>query len=515
MNTWTFEQYVDEFNDPTGESYVTTTITGIFSNGNISGSNVIVKLVCDLKDFQFVLYEHAQTPVSNPSNSTKNYSIKIKDESGTVHYFIGYLHSGASRIYLSPSQRASMFRLLEKNSVLKFSITFDMSHYNFTLNSEGFKDANNKLFASVYISAKQLMDSGKYEDAIELFKAMDGVLDSAEQMETCKTVIQERNYAAAEALMKQGKREEAIKIYKKMGNYLDAQEICAKLWKSITVPIAAGESHSLGLKSDGTVVATGENKRRQCNVDTWKDIVMIAANGDHSLGLKSDGTVVATGLNSDYQCDVDDWVDIVEIAAGYEFSLGLRFDGTVVATSDYAQCDVSEWTDIVAIAAGGFHSLGLKSDGTVVATGWNEHGQCNVSDWTDIVAIAAGSRHSLGLKSDGTVVATKFINDQEDNYGQCDVSDWTDIVAIAAGFYHSLGLKSDGTVVAMGENERGQCNIDNWRDVVAIAAGVSHSLGLKSDGTVVATKFIESEYIKDAGRSEVNKWESILVPSKD
>jgi len=112
-------------------------------------------------------------------------------------------------------------------------------------------------------------------------------------------------------------------------------------------------------------------------------------------------------------------------------------------------------------------------------------------------------------------VATKFINDQEDNYGQCDVSDWTDIVAIAAGFYHSLGLKSDGTVVAMGENERGQCNIDNWRDVVAIAAGVSHSLGLKSDGTVVATKFIESEYIKDAGRSEVNKWESILVPSKD
>jgi alpha-tubulin suppressor-like RCC1 family protein len=37
------------------------------------------------------------------------------------------------------------------------------------------------------------------------------------------------------------------------------------------------------------------------------DTVQIAAGGDHTVGVKSDGTVVAAGWNEYEQCNVGDW----------------------------------------------------------------------------------------------------------------------------------------------------------------------------------------------------------------
>ena len=150
----------------------------------------------------------------------------------------------------------------------------------------------------------------------------------------------------------------------------------------------------------------------------------ISAGSDHTVGLKSDGTVVATiylGVNYKGQCDVSDWSNIVAVSAGLYHTVGLKSNGTVVATGDisYGKCNVSRWGNIVAVSAGRRHTVGLKSDGTVVATGANKHGQCDVSSWKDIVAVSGGIFHTVGLKSDGTVVATG-----KNNYGQCDVSDW-------------------------------------------------------------------------------------------
>jgi alpha-tubulin suppressor-like RCC1 family protein len=214
---------------------------------------------------------------------------------------------------------------------------------------------------------------------------------------------------------------------------------------------------------------------------------------NHTVGLKTDGTVVAFGEFCGVECNVSDWTDIVAVSAGDLHTVGLKADGTVVTEffgreefENYGQCNVSDWTDIVAISAGKEHTVGLKSDGTVVAVGNNEYGQCNVSDWTDIVAISAGGYHTVGLKSDGSVVATEFINVGYSNYqGQCDVSDWSNIVAISAGVVHTVGLKTDGTVIAVGSSLDSRCEVDNWTNIVAISAGQEHTVGLKADGTVV------------------------------
>ena len=271
--------------------------------------------------------------------------------------------------------------------------------------------------------------------------------------------------------------------------------------------LAAGGYHTVGIRSDGTVIVSdlpSYDSNGQDDIDSWTDIVAVAAGGYHTVGLRDDGTVTATGWNELGECDVDSWTGIVAVAAGRRHTVGLHSDGTVIATgwNDSSQCDVDSWSDIVAVAANGC-TVGLRSDGTVVATGWNYYGQCDVDSWNNIVAVAAGEVHTVGLRSDGTVVATGF-----NGSGQCNVDNWTDIVAVAAGEVHTVGLRSDGTVVVAGDNVWGECNVDGWTDIVAVAAGWGHTVGLRSDGTVVATGW------NDAGQCDVSDWKNIRLPQK-
>jgi alpha-tubulin suppressor-like RCC1 family protein len=109
------------------------------------------------------------------------------------------------------------------------------------------------------------------------------------------------------------------------------------------IAVAAGAHHSLGLRSDGKIVAWGNNDYGQCNVPALNEDFIAVAGGDfHSLGLTSDGSIVAWGRNLAGQCNVP-------------------------APNE----------DFIAVAGGGDHSLGLKSNGTIVGWGSNNYGQCN------------------------------------------------------------------------------------------------------------------------------------------
>jgi len=147
--------------------------------------------------------------------------------------------------------------------------------------------------------------------------------------------------------------------------------------------VSAGLYHTVGLKSDGTVVATPivghpEYDWGQCDVGDWTGIVQVEAGNGFTVGLKSDGTVVAVGRNTSGACNVGGWTGIVQVAAGFAHTLGLKSNGTVVCTG---VVDVSGWTGIVRVATNVYHTVGLKADGTVVAVGDNDFGQCNVSGW--------------------------------------------------------------------------------------------------------------------------------------
>ena len=251
--------------------------------------------------------------------------------------------------------------------------------------------------------------------------------------------------------------------------------------------VAAGNYHSLHLYPDGSVYAVGrktlaenENKGTRLDVSGWTDIVAISASS-HTVGLRSNGTVVACGPNGSGQCDLSGWTDIIAIATGDYHTVGLRSDGRVIARgkNEHGQCDVSGWRDIVAIAASENETYGLKADGTIVSAGRYTYG----SGWRNLVSIAGGTFDIYGVKDDGTVVGAG----NNSNWSNNTISYWNDIVQISASSTHVVGLRSDGTVVACGRGSAAEaCDVGYWDDIVQVSAGMNFTLGLKSDGTIVA-----------------------------
>jgi hypothetical protein len=181
--------------------------------------------------------------------------------------------------------------------------------------------------------------------------------------------------------------------------------------------IAAAYFTSLALRSDGAILLWGYDCCGQVVPFTGAiyatavaadfpagPYTAIAAGDFHSLALKSDGTIVGRGFSS--QIDVPTSGTYIAIAAGSQHSLALRSDGTIVGWGDntYGQINVPTSGTYIAIAAGNRHSLPLRSDGAVVGWGDNTHGQINVPTSGAYTAISADYLSSIALKSDGTIV---------------------------------------------------------------------------------------------------------------
>src|SRR6188768_3739174 len=88
------------------------------------------------------------------------------------------------------------------------------------------------------------------------------------------------------------------------------------------VEVAAGYWHTVVRRSDGSVVAWGNNAYGECNVPVLPvglTYAEIAAGGLHTVARRSDGSVVACGANSWGQCNVPalpGGLTYVEVEAG-------------------------------------------------------------------------------------------------------------------------------------------------------------------------------------------------------
>lgn len=104
-------------------------------------------------------------------------------------------------------------------------------------------------------------------------------------------------------------------------------------WQDIVKVNIRSWQYALGLKADGTVEFVWLNPYRGSSgeerIGEWTDIVDIVSSNSHTVGLRSDGTVVAIGENSAGQCDVENWENVVAIYAAYEVTVGLKADGTL------------------------------------------------------------------------------------------------------------------------------------------------------------------------------------------
>lgn len=75
--------------------------------------------------------------------------------------------------------------------------------------------------------------------------------------------------------------------------YFSEQELTS--WSNVSA-ISAGAFHLVALKSDGTVIAAGDNSYGQCDVSGWKNIVRIEAHNNTTFAYSSDGHIFVTGI---------------------------------------------------------------------------------------------------------------------------------------------------------------------------------------------------------------------------
>lgn len=264
------------------------------------------------------------------------------------------------------------------------------------------------------------------------------------------------------------------------------------------IAVAAGKAHTLAVKKDGTLWAWGRNFSAQLGDGTQIDRVVptaitgigsiaiplnpkgwkaVAAGEEHSIGIQSDGTVATWGtraLGQTGQGDASvlpldtlplpvsfvpytDRLQFVGIASGYNHSLAIRNNGTLYAWGDnqfnqlgtsgptpvacpfYAPLTVCEFdiqqvkldpsigadNDWAVISGGATHSMAIKTDGTLWAWGNNDFGQ-------------------LGDGSTAPINAPTKIGTEKN---------W---IAVSAGKYHTFAIKADGTLWGWGRNAEGQ-----------------------------------------------------------
>ena len=275
--------------------------------------------------------------------------------------------------------------------------------------------------------------------------------------------------------------------------------------------ISAGFYHTVALKADGTLWAWGDDTKGQLGdgsaassqsapvkIGTDTNWTAVAAGDFHTLALKSDGSLWAWGDNSDFQVG----------------------NGAVVPGIQAVPVRIGTAADWVAFAAGGSHSLALKADHTLWGWGSNGSGQLGNgtgidavspvqivlappfvnTDWT---AVAAGQSHSAALKSDGSLWSWGSnlfgrLGDGTSLNSPAPVRETggaTTWVAVSTSDFHTVGRRSDGSIWSWGGNSNGQLGNGTVTDAPApvkvgaevdwaeVDAGSIHTVALKSNGT--------------------------------
>ncbi len=233
----------------------------------------------------------------------------------------------------------------------------------------------------------------------------------------------------------------------------------------LTPHLAAGDLHSLLITSDGTVWAWGQNAFGQLGDGTTTNrlspvvvttvscfLTGISGGSQHSLGVRTDGSVLAWGQNSSGQ-------------------LG---DGTTTSHPTPVQLSATSISSVSTVAAGDSFSLALKSDGTVWTWGFNGGGQLATGDTlqhlaptpvkdatgaifggASAISASAAGNFSLAVKSNGT--AWGWGTNTSGTLGDgttgnirtspVQAQGLTGAFAIAAGGQHSLAVLSSTTTV--------------------------------------------------------------------
>lgn len=283
--------------------------------------------------------------------------------------------------------------------------------------------------------------------------------------------------------------------------------------------IAQGVNHAIGVKSDGTLWASGYGYYGQLGlgintsssvfiqVGTDTDWQKVFAGGSRSFAIKTDGTLWACGDAGSYSLlglgdNVDKGVftkigssNLWEsISVGFNFNLGLMSDGTVWSWGNNGDgylglgdkvaktvpTEITAISNVSKIYAQGYHSHLITDDGKLYGFGANGFYELGITSSTadvlvptqvgvdtDWIDICAGNFYCMALKSNGELYSCG-----DNTYGNLGVGDFTArtsltlattktdwariFVGAQYGYTMSMAIDSSGVLYGWGSNDNDQ-----------------------------------------------------------
>ncbi len=303
--------------------------------------------------------------------------------------------------------------------------------------------------------------------------------------------------------------------------------------------IEGGEYHTMLIKKDGTLWATGDNafgglgtgekSGRTTFVQVLMNVKDVACGKSHTLALKNDGTLWATGYNKYGQLGTSDndnrisfikvLDDIIAMDAGSDHSLVITKDSILLACglNSNGQLGISDKQNVnyfreimkaENVAAGTYNSFAIV-DGDLYAAGCNVQGQLGAFDYEDqaifrkitasIKKVCSGFAYTIAMTESGSVKYSG-LGDYEawsDSKGISNITEKTDLKIrdMSAGQYHYL-VVSDSVLYGIGQNDIGQMgiNVTKASDYIKLAENVSRAFTgyysswyIDTDGVLWAT----------------------------
>ncbi len=399
---------------------------------------------------------------------------------------------------------------------------------------EDYSDSKQRIIEAkhaAYQAAQELLDKEYLQQAIDKFAIADDYEDSAEKIKQATYLLAEKNLQRGDAagyIL-------AFRGFTSLGDYQDSSERASdaeKLNRENKIQyetILDSSYYLLAVCDDGSVRSTGfwydpkdslqkdaaKNYAGQAELEEWTDIVSICSLGNTTVGLRSDGTVVAKGAEKDIIEAVKGWSDVIALAKRGQL-LGLRSDGTVLATgeNENGECEVGDWEHIVKVIADDRVSIGIKADGSVVTTRRDGNGSSflradigllELTDVVDIWPTYLNDRFYVCKLLDGSI---KVIEDYPSYVGAA-VEKWDNVKSVINySFKNIYALTEKGEILKFGDTsyeyyDDYDIDVSEFHGIKQILPPDDELYALREDGTVFSTN--AKGTVKEYGWTDIQK----------
>ena len=305
--------------------------------------------------------------------------------------------------------------------------------------------------------------------------------------------------------------------------------------------VATGDLHTVAVRADGSLWAWGSNQFGQLGqgnmtsgytsptqVGMGTNWVSAAAGNNHTVAVRTDGSLWAWGSNQ----------------------FGQLGQGTFGAGTDRTSPSrVGTGTNWVSATAGANHTLAVQANGSLWAWGRNFYGQLGqgssgtgtdlsspvrVGTGSSWVSAAAGSGHVVAVQADGSLWAWGYnFNGQlgqgtsgagTDRTSPTRMGTATNWVSAAAGSFYTVAVQANGSLWAWGRNDYGQLGLGNaaqqnspvrvgtsnsW---VNAEAGTGHTMGEQSCRAVWAWGYNVSGQVGDGTTNDRFSPVQVITP---